>query len=375
MSPSLFDTPNMFALSGHSTPRNNDYFKSIGNGATNNRLGESQRTDKHTPRNGIGDALDSNEASFFDFDPPTNAESPLQDQLFTPGALNMPWANETQYRPLSPPDSASFSPLNPWALSYQHQQRPQIFTDIDPVTTRTHHGQVTPPDDEEDNINLLDHEHHEGKRQQQKFLSSNKKRKQNGAHERTTQPTKRSRNHAQRASDVKSASDKPEDVKRSKFLERNRVAASKCRQKKKEWTQNLESRARDLQKTNNMLRLNVESLREEILFLKGEMLKHSTCDCKQIQAFMKTMNDEVIESAESGMIFKQEQSPIGSMPGSPISQRQDRLCDFDSTPAVAEQSNGTNTSVVDDENALEALLSSSIGHYTSDEAIASQTAN
>lgn len=77
-----------------------------------------------------------------------------------------------------------------------------------------------------------------------------------------------------------------EDGKRSRFLERNRVAASKCRQKKKEWTNNLESRARDLQHQKSQLTAMVSSLKDEMLWLKGELLKHGTCGCDKIRQYL-----------------------------------------------------------------------------------------
>ena len=76
------------------------------------------------------------------------------------------------------------------------------------------------------------------------------------------------------------------DEKRSKFLERNRVAASKCRQKKKEWTANLEQKARDLQSNKTQLSILVNSLREEVLYLKGEVLKHDSCNCTALRNYM-----------------------------------------------------------------------------------------
>jgi bZIP transcription factor len=74
--------------------------------------------------------------------------------------------------------------------------------------------------------------------------------------------------------------------KRNQFLERNRVAASKCRQKKKEWTSNLEQRARNLQASKTSLAVLVSSLREELLYLKGEALKHATCDCNSVREYL-----------------------------------------------------------------------------------------
>jgi bZIP transcription factor len=74
--------------------------------------------------------------------------------------------------------------------------------------------------------------------------------------------------------------------KRNQFLERNRIAASKCRQKKKEWTSNLEQRARNLQASKTSLAMLVSSLREELLYLKGEALRHTTCDCNSVREYL-----------------------------------------------------------------------------------------
>lgn len=45
------------------------------------------------------------------------------------------------------------------------------------------------------------------------------------------------------------------DEKRRKFLERNRAAASRCRQKRKVWVQSLEKKAEDLSSTNGQLQV------------------------------------------------------------------------------------------------------------------------
>lgn len=85
------------------------------------------------------------------------------------------------------------------------------------------------------------------------------------------------------------ASDEPpekQEAKRKKFLERNRVAASKCRQKKKAWMQELESDAREAQTNSKHLKMAVTLLREEILRLKNELLKHNTCDCTPIRQYL-----------------------------------------------------------------------------------------
>lgn len=45
------------------------------------------------------------------------------------------------------------------------------------------------------------------------------------------------------------------DEKRRKFLERNRAAASRCRQKRKVWVQSLEKKAEDLGSMNTQLQV------------------------------------------------------------------------------------------------------------------------
>ncbi|KAI9830456.1 MAG: hypothetical protein M1826_004693 [Phylliscum demangeonii] len=85
-----------------------------------------------------------------------------------------------------------------------------------------------------------------------------------------------------------------DERKRHKFLERNRVAASKCRQKKKQWTNNLEAHARMLQTNRIRLSAMASSLKEEVLWLKGEMLKHTTCDCARIRQYLDQEVDNLV---------------------------------------------------------------------------------
>ena len=89
-----------------------------------------------------------------------------------------------------------------------------------------------------------------------------------------------------------------DDVKRERFLKRNRVAASKCRQKKKEYINGLEERARELTSTRNHLMAYVASLKDEIIALKTEMLKHSDCNCVAIQEYLRREATILSEIAE-----------------------------------------------------------------------------
>ena len=74
---------------------------------------------------------------------------------------------------------------------------------------------------------------------------------------------------------------------RERFLERNRLAAAKCRQRKKEWTGNLEAKARDLGKQNALLQHIVDTQRGEIMALKGAVLEHASCGSLDIEKFFR----------------------------------------------------------------------------------------
>ncbi|KAF4263028.1 hypothetical protein KXX16_000976 [Aspergillus fumigatus] len=80
-----------------------------------------------------------------------------------------------------------------------------------------------------------------------------------------------------------------EKAKREKFLERNRLAASKCRQKKKEHTQLLESRYREQSDKKEQLVSEIARLRSEILGLKNEVLKHAQCGDEPIKLHLAQM--------------------------------------------------------------------------------------
>ncbi|KAJ2503476.1 hypothetical protein GGH96_000266 [Coemansia sp. RSA 1972] len=89
--------------------------------------------------------------------------------------------------------------------------------------------------------------------------------------------------HSAHASD----SEPQEQRRRRRFLERNRVAASKCRQKKKMWVQELERRAEDVTMQNRSLHIAVAQLKEEVMILKNQLLAHRNCNCSAIHQYLQ----------------------------------------------------------------------------------------
>ncbi|XP_071388043.1 cyclic AMP-dependent transcription factor ATF-2 isoform X1 [Centroberyx affinis] len=86
------------------------------------------------------------------------------------------------------------------------------------------------------------------------------------------------------------------DEKRRKFLERNRAAASRCRQKRKVWVQSLEKKAEDLNSMNGQLQNEVTLLRNEVAQLKQLLLAHKDCP---VTAMQKKSGYHITEKEES----------------------------------------------------------------------------
>ncbi|XP_056129757.1 cyclic AMP-dependent transcription factor ATF-7b isoform X1 [Lampris incognitus] len=91
------------------------------------------------------------------------------------------------------------------------------------------------------------------------------------------------------------ASDVDPDERRQRFLERNRAAASRCRQKRKVWVNSLEKKAEDLANMNVSLTNEVTLLRNEVTQLKQLLLAHKDCPVTAMQkkaAFLAAGGDE-----------------------------------------------------------------------------------
>ncbi|KAA8914700.1 hypothetical protein TRICI_002863 [Trichomonascus ciferrii] len=65
-----------------------------------------------------------------------------------------------------------------------------------------------------------------------------------------------------------------EEEKRKSFLERNRIAALKCRQRKKQWLANLEAKVNYFTTENESLNNQVSQLREQLASIRSLLLSH-----------------------------------------------------------------------------------------------------
>ncbi|KAI0965723.1 hypothetical protein F4678DRAFT_316620 [Xylaria arbuscula] len=71
--------------------------------------------------------------------------------------------------------------------------------------------------------------------------------------------------------------------------DRNRLAAVKCREKAKRGVNKLQQRGRDLLMENRMLSVQTCLLREEVLQLKTEILRHDKCDNELISQYIREL--------------------------------------------------------------------------------------
>jgi bZIP transcription factor len=107
-----------------------------------------------------------------------------------------------------------------------------------------------------------------------------------------------------------------EDGKRSKFLERNRVAASKCRQRKKQWMSGLQDTKNELETQHRQLQLEHSSLVNEVSSLKNQLMSHANCDDPNINLWINNEARRFVQSEAGRVSISQVmQGHVG--PGAP----------------------------------------------------------
>ncbi|KAI0150307.1 hypothetical protein GGR57DRAFT_203294 [Xylariaceae sp. FL1272] len=79
----------------------------------------------------------------------------------------------------------------------------------------------------------------------------------------------------------------PEEVKRRQFLLRNRVAAMKCRKKRKEWVTDLEDTKLGLESQNSHLHLELDGLMEEASRIRAQLMAHANCNDVNIDKWIE----------------------------------------------------------------------------------------
>ncbi len=94
-----------------------------------------------------------------------------------------------------------------------------------------------------------------------------------------------------------------DEDKRKNFLERNRQAALKCRQRKKQWLANLQQKVDFFARENEALNNEISDLRGENLQLKTILHSHRDCPAARSQLQSGGLLDQIARDLESSGIL------------------------------------------------------------------------
>ncbi|KAK5674139.1 hypothetical protein LTS10_013124 [Elasticomyces elasticus] len=141
-------------------------------------------------------------------------------------------------------------------------------------------------------------------------------RARHAANQRHARPKQCRHTQEERAGSKSSESvneDEDVDTKKEKYREKNRIAAAKCRAKKKDNTDGLEERHRELQASHNFLKREDRRLRDELCALRILALQHSPdtdgCACADLHNYNRYKASEVARRFSGSMVA----SPLDSV--------------------------------------------------------------
>ncbi|KAI0381820.1 hypothetical protein F5Y04DRAFT_280469 [Hypomontagnella monticulosa] len=121
-----------------------------------------------------------------------------------------------------------------------------------------------------------------------------------------------------------------ESSKRNRFLERNRVAATKCRQKKKEWVSDLEETRFGLESQHSHLQMEYSSLKNEITQIKSQLMEHASCNDANIDKWIENEAKKFVLGASER--YDQMLADMGHVPG--MINRQGHISSLPGYPGV-----------------------------------------
>lgn len=171
-----------------------------------------------------------------------------------------------------------------------------------PSSVSQQFGQITPPDD-------TPPKDFPAASNGEPVLSAKSERARNAANQRHAK-AKRAKKEGAKGSKAQSANEDEDDGegevdgKREKYREKNRLAAAKCRAKKKTHTEDLEESARHITATNNRLRAEERELRDLFSSLRHQALAHDPtqgCKCSAIHMYNHNKAQEAARTAAMGL--------------------------------------------------------------------------
>lgn len=106
-----------------------------------------------------------------------------------------------------------------------------------------------------------------------------------------------------------------DDVKRHKFLERNRIAASKCREKKKQYVSELEETRVNLETKHTHLQAEANELMSTVSMLKDQLMQHAKCNDPNIDQWINNEARRFVQTTPGGNeLYPPPFLPFGQVP-------------------------------------------------------------
>ena len=165
-------------------------------------------------------------------------------------------------------------PISATAIRRFGQVTPPRTNSASSIQTPTHEGSVSPRTST-----------NSGKRKSAKLI-------QDSAAPAPTASGRKRKNSRKSAANADSTTSNGEDSKRKASLEKNRLAAAKCRVNKKEKTELLQRDSHDKAVHNAYLKEQVMRMKEEVQQLNALLLAHASCDgCKSPEDIQKHLQE------------------------------------------------------------------------------------
>jgi hypothetical protein len=143
----------------------------------------------------------------------------------------------------------------------------------------------------------------------------------------------------------------PKDSRRRRVLERNRIAANKCRLRKRDEALALASQEETMEDQNRYLMTCFDSLTAEVYHLKSQLLRHTECNCILIQNYIANEAQKCVDklvacstafSTYGNSLSPCDGSPSGASTAEELNTQSLNGSRFPSTPRISSlQESGT----------------------------------
>ncbi|EGX87791.1 activating transcription factor 7a [Cordyceps militaris CM01] len=207
--------------------------------------------------------------------------------------------------------------IDPVALLHQHNQEQPLFekdTSSSRTTSTSSVPRLSTPDTENDDDKSEkeddDTPQNPKTRSKTKMPAASTRSKTNAA------PTKSKRGGAATGT---------ADKRRKRNLERNRAAASKCRQRKKQWQDGLERKKMELESRYKSLHAEVKDLMEEVAQLKNFVMAHGACNDANIDDWIRNEADSFVRRMSAAQMQQNAAAHSATLSAASMSQMQSPL--------------------------------------------------